>query len=132
MLLSHSSVGQTFERGLTGLKSKQQQSCVPFQRLYDRIHFLALCSFQRPPTFLGSWFPSTIFKAHNVTSTLTGKGSLLLKTLVIRVMRHITRVQSKTGCLYDGGPIRLVSYSIDVLQYTPSRFVQIHSVMFAQ
>ena len=45
--------------GLIGLKSRCQQSCISFWRLYRRIHFLAFSNVQKQPTFLGGPLPSS-------------------------------------------------------------------------
>ena len=53
--LSLSVVGQKSNTCLTGLTSRCQQHYIPFWRLQRNVCFLALSSFQRLPTFFGSW-----------------------------------------------------------------------------
>ncbi|XP_049558300.1 uncharacterized protein LOC117202095 isoform X4 [Orcinus orca] len=54
-----------FNMGPTGLKSRYHQGFIPFWRLWGKICFLGFSSFYRMPAFLGSWYPSSIFKASN-------------------------------------------------------------------
>ena len=53
-LLSYSSIIQKPKMGLPGLKSRCQQSYVPFWRLLGRIHFIACSRFWKLPAFLVS------------------------------------------------------------------------------
>lgn len=51
-LFLDSSVGWNSDTVLTGLKSRDGQSCIPFWRLWGRIHLLAFSNFLTLPAFL--------------------------------------------------------------------------------
>ena len=96
-------------RGLTELKSRCQQGCIPFQSLQGRICFLAFSSFYRLSTFLGSWPISPTFKGRNITSPSTlsqeklstlknplgdvGTTPLVQDNLHLRIFNFITSVK---------------------------------------
>ena len=69
-LFPYCSVGQESNMGLSGLKINVLAGCVPFFKALGEMFFLAFSSFQESPTFLGSWAPSSIFKASSATFLL--------------------------------------------------------------
>ena len=72
---------------LTGLKSRCWQGCIPSQKLYKRIHFLAFASVWRLPTFL--WlmapFQQRLVKLFSHCMTVFCLCLPLIRTLVIMV-----------------------------------------------
>lgn len=66
-VLSYSSVGQRSNVGLTWLKSRYHQDCIPFWSLYRKVHLLAICRLENAH-IPNSCSPSNIFKASNVPS----------------------------------------------------------------
>ena len=68
-VLSWSAIDYKSNMGLTGLKSRCQQGCIPFWRLQYRTHSLALSNFQKLLSFLGLWYPTSIFKISNIASS---------------------------------------------------------------
>lgn len=57
-LCSSSSIDQKSDSGLTGLKTRCQQSSISFWRLHQTICSFAFSSFENLPSFVGSWPPS--------------------------------------------------------------------------
>ena len=79
-LLSYSSAGQESLKGLCELRSK---SCIPFWRLWGRIHPLAFQPLEAP-AFLSSWLLPDLSVLISLSLPTAWKGSLLLKTHVIK------------------------------------------------
>ena len=71
--ISNSPVVQNFDGGLTRLNPRCWQGCFLSGGSREEPHFLAFLCFQRPPAFLSSWAPSSVFKAswHYITGTPT-------------------------------------------------------------